>query len=107
MAKFFGEVGYLETEESAPGVFMEKITTREYYGDVLENRSRWNGAEQLNDNVSCENRISILADPYAYQHFAQIRYVVWMGVKWKVSSIDVQQPRLILNIGGEWNGQED
>lgn len=106
MPRFFGNIGYMVTEETKPGVWTEKECVRQYYGDVLDNRHKWQSADQLNDNVTISNRFSILADAYAYQHFSHIRYVEWMGVKWKVNSIEVQRPRLILDVGGEWNGPE-
>lgn len=106
MARFYGKVGYMTTEETAPGVWTEVQNERTYYGDVLENRHKWMPTDKLNDNVSVSNRISILADAYAYQHFSHIRYVWWMGVKWKVTSISVERPRLVLELGGEWNGPE-
>lgn len=34
MAKFYGPVGYAETVETAPGVYVEKITERMYFGDL-------------------------------------------------------------------------
>ena len=106
MARFYGKVGYMETKETSPGVWTEVQCERSYYGDILDNRHKWQTADQLNDQVNISNRFSILADAYAYAHFSHIRYVEWMGVKWKVNSIEVQRPRLILDVGGEWNGPE-
>lgn len=105
MAKWFGVIGYAETVETTPGVWEEQITERSYYGDVIRNTRRLQTANQVNDNVEVSNEISIVADPYAYQNFHAMRYVEWMGTKWKVSSVDVQYPRLTLSIGGVWNGQ--
>jgi hypothetical protein len=67
--------------------------------------SQWQAGENLNDNMNINNRISILADPFAYQNFHTIKYINWMGAKWKVGSVEVQSPRLILAIGGVYNGQ--
>jgi len=103
--RFFGTVGYVETVESAPGVWTESSTERSYSGDVLRNTRRWQPGENLNDNVSINNSISIIADPYAYQNLEKIKFVEWMGVFWKVTNIDVQRPRLILTIGGVYNGK--
>ena len=100
MAKYFGTIGYALTTETAPGVWEEQIIEKQYYGDVLQYSKRYQTAEQVNDNIDISKRISILADPYALQNFIYIRYVTWMGIKWKVSSIDVEYPRLVLSIGG-------
>lgn len=104
MAKFFGAVGYAETSETASGVWEETITERNYYGDVIRNNRRLEGGENLNDNIALNNLISIVADPYAVQHFFAIRYVKWMGASWRVTNVEVQSPRLILTIGGVYNG---
>lgn len=104
MAKFFGPVGYAESVETAPGVWTDSITERKYYGDVIKLSSRWQTSDKLNDDLRITNRISILADAFAYQNFSRIKYVVWMGVKWKVVDMDVERPRITLYLGGEYNG---
>lgn len=106
MAKFYGSIGYVETTETSPGVWTEIVTERDYYGDVLKNSSRWQTGEKVNDNITVDNLISILADPFAYQNFSNMRYIKWMGAYWKISKIDVQRPRLILTIGGVYNGSK-
>lgn len=106
MAKYFGRIGYAETVETVPGIWEEVIQERQYYGDVIRNARRWENGESLNDNLIVSNSISIVADDYAYQHFAYIRYVEWMGVLWKPSSVEVQRPRIILQIGGVYNGDK-
>lgn len=107
MAKFYGAVGYVELVETAKGVFDERITERKYYGDVIRNTHRWEKSEHLNDNLNVNNVISIAADAYANLHFFAIRYVEWMGAKWKVTNVEVQRPRLILTIGGVYNGSSN
>lgn len=104
MAKYYGQLGYAETQETRPGIFKEVITERSYAGDVLRNARKLESGETINDNVVVNNSLSIVADPYAYQHFFAIRYVRWMGTLWKVTNVEVQSPRLILTIGGVYNG---
>lgn len=103
MAKFFGKIGYGETVEIRPGVSGLQITEREYYGDVSRNTRRYENSGQVNDDLNIGNVISIVADPYAYQNFHLMRYVEFMDAKWKITSVDVQYPRLILTIGGVYN----
>lgn len=105
MAKFYGEIGYIETEETTPGVWSEKVVKRYYSGDLIRNSRRLQSADQLNDNINISNEISILADPYAINHFHAMRYVEFMGTKWKVSNVEVRYPRLILTLGGVYNGE--
>lgn len=104
MARYHGKIGYAETVETSPDVWEATIIEREYYGDVIRNTRRWENGESLNDNLTISNTISIVADDYAYGHFAFIRYIEWLGNRWKVSSVEVQRPRLILQIGGVYNG---
>ena len=104
MAKYYGQIGYEETRETRPGIFKPIITERNYYGDVIRNARKLESVDKINDNVAVNNSISVIADPYAYAHFFAIRYVRWMGTLWKVTSVEVQRPRLILTIGGVYNG---
>lgn len=106
MARFYGEVGYAITKETSPGIWTEVFDRRNYYGDVTKNYRRLENSNNLNDNIRFDNIISIVADPYAYENYSTIRYVEWMGAKWKVTSVEVQSPRLILNLGGVYNGDE-
>lgn len=104
MAKFYGKIGYAMTKETTPGVWVEEIVERSYYGDVIRNIRRLQGSENLNDDINVSNEIGIVADAFANQNFHSMRYVEYMGAKWKVSSVEVKYPRLILNIGGVYNG---
>ena len=105
MAKFYGKIGYANTVETKPGVYEEQIVERSYYGDLIRNTRRLQSADQVNDNINISNEISIVADPYATNNFHTIRYAVFMGTKWKISNVEVSYPRLILTLGGVYNGQ--
>lgn len=100
MGKFYGSIGYAETIETSPGVWVEQITERKYYGDVNRDSRRLQSANQLNDNINVSSEISIVADPYAYNHFHSMRYAEFMGAKWKISTVEPKPPRLILTLGG-------
>jgi len=105
MAKFYGKVGYGPTTvETAPGVWNEVIVEREYVGDILRNTRKLQSGESVNDDLSVDNSISIVADAYANEHFFAIRYVQWAGTRWVVSNVEVQSPRLLLRLGGVYNG---
>ena len=106
MAKFFGKVGYNITQKLRPGVSIPSFVEREYYGDVIRNTRRIENGNTVNDNVYISNQISIVADPFAYENFHAIRYVVYMGSKWRVSDVEVQYPRLTLSLGGVYNGDD-
>lgn len=104
MAKWFGKIGYAETVETSPGVWTETITEHKYYGEIIRNNRRLQSADQLNDNVNVGNEISILSNPFANENFHNMRYAEFMGTKWKITTVDVQYPRLILSLGGVYNG---
>ena len=103
MAKFYGPIGYAETVETKPGIWEEQITERMYSGDLLRNTSRFQTTDKLNDDINISNEISIVADPYANKNFHLMRYVEFMGTKWKISNVEVQYPRLRLTLGGVYN----
>lgn len=105
MAKFYGPVGYAETVETAPGVWAEQITERLYFGELTRNTRRLQSSDTLNDDINVANEISIVADPFANQNFHKMRYVGFMGTRWKITGVEVQYPRLILTIGGVYNGE--
>lgn len=101
MAKFRGKVGFAETVETEPGIYVEQIVEKTYSGDLLRNLRRLESSGGINDNINISNEISILADPYANHHFHSMRYVEFGGAKWKVSSVDATKyPRLVLTLGG-------
>ena len=104
MGKFCGIVGFVQTKETAPGVWTEDITEVKLLGDVLRNTKKVENGKQLNDNVVVDNLISVMANAYASQNFFAIRYVKWMGASWKVEKVEVQRPRLTLTLGGVYNG---
>ena len=104
MAKFYGKIGYGETKEIKPGVWDEIITERLYFGDVNKLSRRLRTDDKVIDNINISNEISILADPFAYENFSTIKYVEYMGDKWKVTNVEVKFPRLTLVTGGIYNG---
>ena len=103
MAKFCGLIGYAVTKETEPGIWEEQIVEVEYFGDVIRNSRRFSGSAKVNDDINISNQISIIADPFANNNFHAMKYVVFMGAKWKISEVTVQYPRLVLTIGGLYN----
>lgn len=103
--KFYGVIGFGETLETVPGLWEEQITERPYYGDVLKRARRFSTENhEINDDIRVTNTISIVADQYAYNHFHNMLYVEYMGTKWKATEVEVEMPRLIITLGGEYNG---
>ena len=107
MPKFYGKIGFEESVETVPGVWEETITERNYYGEVVRNTRKLGASNHLNDDISINNEISIIADPYAKDHFHSMRYVEFLGTTWEVTSVEVQYPRLILSLGGKYNAKQN
>lgn len=102
--KFYGEVGFAEVTEKRPGVKVTIPVEYKYTGDVLRRSLRYQAGESVNDTITPSQQISILADPYLRNHVGSIKYVKWMGTAWKVTEASLQYPRLILTLGGAYNG---
>jgi len=102
--KFYGPVGFVESVTKRPGVKTNKPIEFLYSGDVLKRSVKYQNGESVNDSITVQQQISILADPYARSHISSLRYVKWMDTAWKVTDISVQYPRIILTLGGAYNG---
>ena len=105
MTKWYGKVGYSETVETKPGVWTSQETIREYYGDVIRNSTRWTvNSDSTNDDLTVNCQISIVADPFALDKFYSMKWIEFMGTKWKITGVEPQFPRLLLTLGGVFNG---
>ena len=106
MARFYGQVGYGNSVETPPGsgVWKNDMVEFSYRGDVVRKSRTLDSGEKINNDITIGNSISIVADQYAYEHFAKIKYVRWAGVNWIVTTVEVQSPRLILSLGSVYNG---
>lgn len=106
MTKFFGVIGY-GTNVEAPagtGIFVDQIVERNYYGEVVRNTRRLESGSKVNFDIGVSNSISVVADAYATDNFMAIRYIRWNGNLWVVTTVEVQRPRLLLELGGLYNG---
>ena len=104
MARFYGKVGFTVPTEIRPGVWEDSVVERQYYGDVIRNTRRKESGDRVLDDINISNEISIIADQFANENFHHMTYVEFMGALWKVSTVAVQRPRLVLTVGGVYNG---
>ena len=102
--KYYGPVGFIESVTKRPGVKTNEPVEYFYAGDVLKRSVHYEKGQSVNDTVTPRQEISIIADPYARSHVASMRYIKWMGTAWKITNVSVQYPRLILTLGGAYNG---
>lgn len=104
MAKYCGMIGFGVTVKTAPGVKSVQTEERKYYGDILDDTRKWESGEQVNDDFNITNKISIIADKFATQNLDAMRYATFMGIKWKIRSASISYPRIVLSLGGVYNG---
>lgn len=105
MAKWYGQVGFVKSVQTAPSVWQNEEVIKEYYGEVYRNSNQYSAnPDSTNDDFTANHQISIIADPYVCQNCHIIRWAEFMGVRWKVKSFEVKPPRLVLTVGGVWNG---
>ncbi len=102
--KYYGQIGFAVSQETTPGVWRNVMVERPYFGDIVKNYTSPEGNEII-DNINISNKISIVADPFAYENFQHMKYIRYMGAVWIIKSVDVQYPRLELSIGGVYNGE--
>lgn len=104
MARFSGKIGYVEREETSPGVWTPKVTERQYYGDLTRHSRRWGPSDGANDNITFSQDISIVADPYLFSNAHNMRYVIFRGIKWTITSFEIEHPRVRIMMGEEYHG---
>lgn len=101
--KWSGIIGFEEQVLTAPGVYSTNITEKFFKGDILKNYRKTQSTENLNDNYLIANEISIIADPFSLNNFYKMKYVTYMGQKWKINSVTINHPRLNLSVGELYN----
>ena len=105
MAKTIVSVSYCMSIEIEPGVWDDHVKAVSYPADITRLNSRWSAnTDSTNDNISLNSQISFVADAFANQHFALIKHVNAYGAEWQVTNVEVQHPRIILTLGGVYNG---
>lgn len=104
MGRFSGKIGFVETVETASGIFSPVVTERQYHGDMITRRVRLDAnGDSTNDELTLNNDISVVADKFSKEHLGYMRYVILHGLKWKITSATIEYPRIRLTIGGLYN----
>lgn len=104
MAKFYGPIGFAETVETKPGIWTNQIVEHNYYCEVKDFTSKWStSSDSTNDDLNITSQFSIIADPFAYQNLESMKYITYMGTKWKILTVKPNYPRLIMTTGGVFN----
>ena len=106
MAKFYGAIGYAVSEETTPGVWKDTIIERPYTGDIVTNSRNWRQIGNVNPDLTISDTISIIADGFSLSGNSEMKYVNWRGSLWEIANVIIERPRVILTLGGLYNGQE-
>ena len=106
MSRWYGKIGFSIQEETSPGIWNEVVEEKNYYGDLTNRSRRWQQGQDLIDDVTITNELTITTDPYIIENLTNIKYVVIMGIKWKISNITLSAPRLTLSLGGIYNAYQ-
>lgn len=102
--KYCGNIGFAETIETSPGKWVEQTIEHTYYGDYIRKYRRLDDSGYINNDVTFGAELSILADQYARNNIASMRYAIIDGAKWRITNVDpTAYPRLVLSIGGLYN----
>jgi len=103
MARFSGKIGYVTRQETTPGVWTSEVIERQYYGGLVRHSRRWGSSDSVNDNITFSQDISIVADPYLYSNVHNMKYVIFQGIKWKITSFEIDRPRVKISMGEEYH----
>lgn len=104
MAKFSGLVGYITQSEISPGVWSSVENSIMMKGDVIRQSSNTQNDDKVNSDITLSHRVSLIGDAYSFGNYYNIKWVDIRGAKWEVESVEIQRPRLIVTLGGIWNG---
>lgn len=103
--KYCGNIGFARTVETDPGVWVQDITCKRYYGEVQRAARKSQAGQGVNDALRMNQVLSIVADPFAHKNLFAIAFAEFMGVRWKVTDVEVQYPRLLLTLGERYNDE--
>ena len=102
--KFVGKIGFVQTVDDGHGVWRQDVIERTYKGDLVRNYKNYQNSESVNDNLTLSNNLSIIADKFVTEQLSMMKYVKLRGSYWSITSADIQPPRIILTLGGVYNG---
>lgn len=105
--KFSGKAGFrINDVEIEPGVYEPTVVTKAIKGDIVINRYQHQNSDKSTiDNVRITNQLSIVANQFLNENIANLLYVEFQGVKWKVETFDIRPPRVVVSLGGVYNEQ--
>lgn len=106
MSRWFGKIGFnTVSEENGNGIYSTSIVEMNYYGDMVYRKVAVQNGLGINGTLQMNSVISIICDPFAHKNFERIVYATVHDTKWSVTSIEFEDKRLKLTLGGVYNEQ--
>lgn len=106
MSKQYLKFGFAETVDKGYGVYKEVVTEKFLFCQIIRNSKRYSQGEKINDNIELGNEFSVILDPWMKENFSKIRYVSYMGTRWRINNAEINYPRINFSLGGVYNGPE-
>ena len=107
MAQYSGMLGYvMPAKEDPPGIWkpsavVEKLGRGDLIGQTINNED----VGGLSDGITINNQLSIIMDPFVNKNLESLKYVILYGTRWEIKSMTINRPRVILTLGGVYNGE--
>ena len=105
MTRCSGNIGYALVAETQPGVWTEEVVDKKYYGEVVTDNRKFTDQNQINDNLNISNNISVVSNKFMLDNMSYMKYITFLKSKWKISSVDIKPPRIIITMGGLYKDQ--
>lgn len=110
MSKWCGKIGLAicaeEDPENNPGVWTDIIKEVPAKGEIIKTSYRYqSNTDSTNDDISLNMSLSIISNTYLTNNFQSIKYITYKNGVWSVTGVSLENRRLILSIGGIYNGE--
>jgi len=106
--KFHGVVGVATGDQiekpANSGIFVDEIEERVATGEQIRDTRQIANPDKVNFDMTLSTTISVMADVFADVDFLAFRYCERAGVKWVIVNVEPARPRLLLTLGGVYNG---
>lgn len=98
------KIGSGESVEVRPGIWEDVITEVSYLAEVRQRTEAFSTADSVLPQYRTTTSVSVLTDRTLRLDNSDLRYVLYGGVRWSISSAVHEPPRLTLFVGEEYNG---
>lgn len=89
--------------ETRPGVWKMQPVELPYRAKILTYNKDYDTGEEVNDDLKLRNRYEIVMKDTALD-YQDMKYIIVKGKKWRVSALEFLAVRIIITLGGVYNG---